>query len=372
MKNCKYTLSNIEISYPIEKLAPKNQILFLDIETTGLSPSYASIYLIGVGYFNNDNFICEQWFAQSLEEESTVISSFLSFLKNFSVLIHFNGNQFDLPFIKKRCEALSIPCSFHSINGIDIYKRIFPYRFFLKLSNCKQKTLEDFSGICREDEYNGGELISVYKSYCSSFAQSNPDDDALSLLLLHNHDDIEGMVNLLPILTYADLFADEITVKKVQSNSYVDVNNIKKKELLLTLSFHVSIPKPISFQANDCYFSAKENTGILKVPVYQEELKYFYEGFRNYYYLPQEDMAVHKSVAAYVDKAFREQATASTCYTRKNSSFLPQWDYVFEPFFKRDYKSKNLFFELTDELKTDRAAFSKYASHILTMMANEK
>ena len=81
-----------------------------------------------------------------------------------------------------------------------------------------------------------------------------------------------------------------------------------------------------------------------------------------------EDVAMHKSVAFFVDKEHRIPATAATCYTRKYSSYLPMWDYVIEPFFNREYKSSLLFFELTDEFKTDREAFSKYASHILDML----
>ena len=78
---------------------------------------------------------------------------------------------------------------------------------------------------------------------------------------------------------------------------------------------------------------------------------------------------MHKSVASYVDKEHRTQATAATCYTRKFSSYLPQWDIQVEPFFKRDYKSGELFFELTDERKKDRALFSVYASYLLNKMS---
>ena len=34
-----------------------------------------------------------------------------------------------------------------------------------------------------------------------------------------------------------------------------------------------------------------------------------------YYYLPEEDSAVHKSVGIYVDKSRRKAATPQTCYT---------------------------------------------------------
>ena len=73
------------------------------------------------------------------------------------------------------------------------------------------------------------------------------------------------------------------------------------------------------------------------------------------------------------DKDFREPAKAHNCYTRKVSDYLPQWAPVeFEPFFKRDYDSSFLYFELTDELKTNRDAFKKYADHVLKMMYNSK
>ncbi len=98
-------------------------------------------------------------------------------------------------------------------------------------------------------------------------------------------------------------------------------------------------------------------------------MKYFYSNYKDYYYLPAEDVALHKSVAAFVDKDHRVQAAAANCYTRKYAVYLPQWDFFTEPFFKRDYKSRDFFFELTDEMKTDRAFFSRYAQYLLGKMA---
>ena len=98
-------------------------------------------------------------------------------------------------------------------------------------------------------------------------------------------------------------------------------------------------------------------------------LKYFYSNYKDYYYLPAEDIALHKSVSSFVDPEHRIPATASTCYSRKYSQFLPQWSIVVEPFFKRDYKSKELFFELTDEIKKNRKTFTNYANHVLAVLA---
>ena len=82
-------------------------------------------------------------------------------------------------------------------------------------------------------------------------------------------------------------------------------------------------------------------------------------------------MAIHKSVASFVDKEYRTQATAATCYTRKASNYLPQFGLLFEPFYKRAYKDPALFFELTDSMKKDRDAFTSYARHIMEMLGSQ-
>lgn len=358
-----YKIPDFTPAYPIEKIGAKEDILFVDIETTGLSPETASIYLMGCCFFNKGEWMIRQWLCENPDEEKELLEAFYRHLSSYSILIHFNGNQFDLPFITKRAQKHEIPLSFDSFHGVDIYKRIFPYRHFLRLTNCKQKTLEEFLGINREDEYSGGELIRVYKSFCKT-----PDEEALNLLLMHNRDDVYGMIRLLPILSYADFFNDTLTIRQVETNTTKDAFGRPQKELLIYFSLAAGLPKPISCHGNDCYFSGRNKDGMIKVPVFCEEMKYFYSDYKNYYYLPHEDMAVHKSVSTYVDPAFRQQATASNCYTRKSGEYLPQWDMVFEPFFKREYDSKHLFFELTEDFKNNREAFSVYASHILSMM----
>ena len=190
-------------------------------------------------------------------------------------------------------------------------------------------------------------------------------------LLLHNSDDVKGMLEILPILAYDDLFKGHVTVRRVQANYYKDLDGNKRQELIMTVTFPVPLPCEISASANYCYFKGIGREGQLKVPIYEEELKYFYANYKDYYYLPAEDVALHKSVAGFVDKEYRMKATASTCYTRKFSQYLPQWDYIVEPFFKREYKSRDLFFEVSDEIKKDRDLFTKYANHVLHMLSDK-
>lgn len=365
MKVSEEVLEGFSISYPLERLAPLERILFLDIETTGFTARSSRLYLIGCAYYLAGKWRTIQWMAEDYSQEADILKAFFEFARLYRYLIHFNGNNFDLPFLTQKCEQLSLSYSFEGFQGIDLYKRIAPYKFFLKLPNCKQKTLEQFLGIDRKDVFSGGELIGIYHDYVK-----NPTEFSENSLFLHNADDLRGMLETLPMLSYYDLFNQPVRARKVQANSYRDINGKTRKELILYLALEQPLPVLVTASAGGCYFRGEGAEAALKVPIYEEELKYFYSNYHDYYYLPAEDVALHKSVAGFVEKEHRVSATAATCYTRKYASYLPQWDVLFEPFFKRDYKSREIFFELTDELKKNRQAFCDYASHILGMMAS--
>lgn len=358
-------LKDFHINYPLERIAPLEDILFLDIETTGFTAKNSTLYLIGVAFFEQNCWHIRQWFAENASQEVEILKAFSDMASFYKYLFHFNGNNFDLPYLSQKCGQYEMPGSFDTFQGIDLYRRVSTCKSFLKLPNCKQKTIENYLDINRIDPFNGGELIGIYQDYITS-----PSESSREILLCHNFEDIRGMLQIIPILSYCDIFDGRIRAKKVQANHYKDFGGKTRQELFMTLILPVPLPKPISAYANDCYFKAEKDQGTLKVPIYEEELKYFYANYRDYYYLPAEDIALHKSIATFVGNEHRVAATAATCYTRKYSSFLPQWDILMEPFFKRDYRSKGLFFELTDELKKDRAAFTKYAGHVLEMIAS--
>lgn len=351
--------------YPLDQISELKNILFVDIETTGFSAKTASLYEIGCIYFEKGEGRLIQFFAQKPEEEAKVLEAFFDLCQNRSVLIHYNGNTFDIPFMKAKAAQYNMEHPFDSMSGIDIYKRISPYKKILGLENCKLKTVEKFLGIQREDLYDGGQLIEVYKNYCEE-----PTKEMKELLILHNKDDMKGMLKLLPILSYSDIFMQPFRVVKVQANHYADENGNGRDEVLMKIRFTAPFPKSFAMNKADCYFSAEGSEGFLKVPLYHEEMKYFYANYKDYYYLPLEDVALHKSVATFVDKEHRIQAKAATCYTRKESLYLPQWDILFTPIFKRNYEDSLCFFELTEDMKRQPEIFRQYALHLLDMMAH--
>lgn len=364
MKIIENILKNIEIDYPISNLAPLNQMLFIDIETTGLSPAHDIIYMIGAIYNKNDNFYLVQWFAESPEDEYEILKGFNLFAENFNFLVHYNGNQFDIPFIIKRSIHHNLVENLSTKNGIDLYKRILPYKKFLGLIDCKQKTIESYLNINREDIYTGRELISMYKDY-----MINPSENNLKKMFLHNAEDVLGLIKISPILSFCDMIYGNINITKVNANTYKDNAGILRQELMINFKFDNTLPVPLTYHYKRCYFSGRDNEAFIKIPIVQKELKYFYSDYKNYFYLPAEDVAIHKTVSSFVDSENRMRATPSTCYTRKYSDFLPQWDILVEPFFKENYRSDIFYFEITDTLKKNRDFFKEYACYIIKKMS---
>ena len=318
---------------------PDKKIAYFDIETTGLSPAGSQIYLIGVAYRNEDgSFTIIQWFDDTSKDEMKLLIKFREFIKKFDYLIEFNGNSFDIPFVKERGKKSGVNINFNKLVPIDIYKDIRKFKNLFKLPNVKQKTLEKFLGIDRLDMYSGGELIDIYKDYVKTGSKN---EEYLNLLLLHNLDDMKGLVDICDILPYIRLFDGHFSLKSIilmDNNAMIECN--------------IDSPLPVEIfdLADRISFKAHNNILKLLIPITNGTFKYFYENYKDYFYLPHEDTAIHKSVAQFVDKSCREKAKKETCYIKKDSSFLIQYSEIIKPAFKENYKDKVSFFEINEDI----------------------
>lgn len=352
---------------PITEALFTESSVFFDIETTGFSPAHTQVYLIGCAARKGDIICTTQFFAENSSEEKLILNAFCGLLTHYDTLITFNGLGFDVPYLQGRYQHHGLPDPFSDLHHLDIFKSLSKYKNILKLENLKQKTLERFLGLQREDIYSGGELINVYDNYVKS-----PSGEALDLLRLHNYEDVTGMIDLLPSLSYVQLFQGNFEVSGFETCSYEEYEGSHSLELHLTLNTTFPLPKRFSFGNSDIYLSGVHSQAKLRVKIYQGELKYFYSNYKDYYYLPEEDMAVHKSVAFYVDKNFRTRAKAATCYSRKTGCFLPQYAEIFEPYFKLEYHDKVLYFEMTEDFTDSPEAQKNYCIHLLNYLLHVK
>ena len=58
--------------------------IFFDIETTGFSPSRASVYMIGCARKRGKYICVDQFFAENPSEEKIVINAFIEILKQYN------------------------------------------------------------------------------------------------------------------------------------------------------------------------------------------------------------------------------------------------------------------------------------------------
>ncbi|MGN0158792.1 MAG: ribonuclease H-like domain-containing protein [Brotaphodocola sp.] len=347
-------------TYPLNRIGPLNDLLFFDIETTGFSGDHSNLYLIGCTWYENDTWNLIQWFADTRESEEELLHAFFTFLASFRILIHFNGDGFDIPYLMKRCRHYALTYDFSDIKSIDIYKKIRPYRKLLGMDSMKQKSIEQFLHVSRTDRYSGGQLIEVYQDYLTTHEQFLYD-----LLMLHNEDDLKGMPLILPILNYPDFLEHSFRLSDRKIIEETDIFGDKHKLIQLTCESEYAIPVPFETLSTPVSCLAEENHLVLTIDLYDGTLKHFYPNYRDYYYLPYEDTAIHKSVGEYVDKSARVKATAKTCYTKQCGCFLPQFEPVWEPVMKKEPKDKITYVPLDSLPLQEPSCFHTYLTQIL-------
>ena len=353
-------------STPDDSTLLLDRFLWFDIETTGLSARHCPLYLIGCVRREKEGFVRYQFMTQCPEDEADVLSAFLDLCDDADCLVHFNGDTFDVPYVRERCRFHGLRDIPGSLIGLDLLKMIRPWRRLLGLSGCRQKDLERYLGLFREDKYDGGELIQIYYSY-----EQLHRDDLYDLLILHNGDDMDGMMELCKLLAVPLFFDGRYTLKEMELARY---QNDLPGELILSVqpAERLTLPRLISVLFSGCALRAEENLLTLRLPIYQGTLKYFYPNYRDYYYLPEEDYAIHKSVGEFVDKEHRKKATAATCYTKKTGLFLSQPSVIYTPALYETYKVKTVFFSYEDDCFSDPDKFNDFLHGIIAIAKSGK
>ncbi|MCK4454739.1 MAG: ribonuclease H-like domain-containing protein [Thermoplasmata archaeon] len=159
----------------------RDSIAYLDIETTGLSPRYDDITVIGL-YDGND----VHTFVRGIN-----LRDFKKRIQQYKLLVTYNGAGFDLRFIEEEFSGIGL-------DQIHIDLRFPLYRVGLKGG---LKAIERTVGISRTEEtqgLDGFDAVRLWKEYESGKQES------LDLLVAYNREDIVNLEALMRI-AYATL-----------------------------------------------------------------------------------------------------------------------------------------------------------------------
>ena len=182
---------------------------------------------------------------------------------------------------------------------------------------------------------------------------------------------MDGMMELCRLLAVSLFFEGTFTVSEIEAARYQDE---LPGELILSCrpTEDIVLPRTISVLFSGCGLRAEASQLTLRLPLYHGTLKYFYPNYRDYYYLPEEDCAIHKSVGEYVDKAHRTKATAATCYTKKSGLFLSQPATIYTPALYETYKGKMCFFPYEENCFSDEEKLNEYLHAIIEIAKTGK
>ena len=313
---------------------------FFDIETTGLSPKNSQVFLIGLIQYSCElqSLECIQLLAENTtpKEETKLLTAFSQLAQGKKYLVHFNGTTFDLPYLRHRYEVLQLSYPLDLCTSLDLYRELLSMpAFFRQMPNHKQKTFELLVQYQRKDQLSGKEMIKAYKEYAHSKASHTKD-----LLLLHNLDDLKGMIALLPLGNLRQLFQHSYEILHTEELQEPDITGTLQTQILFTLALENPVPTQLSANTSFCYITVLKEKVKIKMPLFEGTLRYFYVDYKNYYYLPFEDEAIHKSVASYLDSSHRQKATAATCYKKISGQFLYAPGLPDLPLLREEYHSK--------------------------------
>jgi len=145
---------------------PPEKWCFLDTETTGLaggSGTYA--FLVGVGRITAQGFRVRQFFMRDFGEEASQLSALTEHLKQFAVMITYNGRTFDQPLLETRFRMARQHPPFSSLEHLDLLfgaRRLWNLRF----DSCRLVELENqILGVERQGDLPGELIPYVYFEY---------------------------------------------------------------------------------------------------------------------------------------------------------------------------------------------------------------
>lgn len=168
----------------------KEDTLAFDTETSGLSTgSAAFIFMLGLGYFEGDNYIVDQLILPDLDYEKAFLRQAELIFSRFPVLLTYNGKSFDIPMLQSRLRFHMMPDFSVEIKHIDllyISRRYWKPRLgSVRLSDVEQYILKLQRG---DEEVPGYMAPELYRD-----CLRNRDASHITGIAYHNQIDVVSL-----------------------------------------------------------------------------------------------------------------------------------------------------------------------------------
>lgn len=146
--------------------SPPERWAFVDTETSGLAGGSGTFaFLVGAGAITSEGFVVDQFFMREPGEEASLLEAFTAWLKDFDVLVTYNGRAFDIPLLETRYRLARMKPPFARMRHVDL---LFSARrlWRLALERCRLQDLEaHILGFTREGDTGGALIPQIYFEY---------------------------------------------------------------------------------------------------------------------------------------------------------------------------------------------------------------
>ncbi|MBN2444558.1 MAG: ribonuclease H-like domain-containing protein [Spirochaetales bacterium] len=184
------TFSDYSICPLIPPESEPGELLFFDLETTGLSGGAGTLcFLIGIGRIREDMFEIRQIFLSDFPGEGEFLSEIAPFFRKENLFVSFNGKSFDSHFIKTRFLMNRMKCEIEKqFDLLHVSRRFFKHTIgSCSLGDIEEKVLS----IHRDNDVDGFEVPDIY----FNFLQTGNTAD-LTRVFEHNFQDILSLAHL--------------------------------------------------------------------------------------------------------------------------------------------------------------------------------
>ena len=249
------------------------------------------------------------WLSEKESDEYDILEALGKYLPGHDTVITFNGQSYDIPFLRKKLSAYGLPDPLAGMKPRDLFREYRPLKTVLGLPSGRLVDYDEYirmhtepgTGFSTENE--GLPDISsdrTRSSFADSIAAVQPSGEDLSTA---------DAVRTLRILGFdAVLELLHGSFDSVQAEALEDLVMFRIRTLR-------SIPCRISFHDGPFHLTASGRTAALSSRIEDGRIRFYHSDINNYIYLPHEGYAVYKTMAEFVDKSHRKKATRETCYT---------------------------------------------------------
>jgi len=171
---------------------PRDRIVFLDTETTGIQGGTGICpFLVGIGFFVDSEFHMIQYFIRDFDEEPSMLLALAERLNRFELAVTYNGAAFDIPLLETRFTLARMDSPFREMSHFDL---LFTARKLWRNGHgsCRLVALEnELISFFRGPDIPGAMIPRAYFDYL----QRRP-APALQAVFTHNCQDVISLAAL--------------------------------------------------------------------------------------------------------------------------------------------------------------------------------